>query len=113
MKPQKGGSPVDIISTFDNRYTDPSLSPRVAAGDISVARLEDNVLELRVGEAQPGDSGIYSCNTPSTDSVIMGNYKAAVQLKGEEEEAEEEAAVAAATTTKGFFPVLVVLVFRR
>ncbi|XP_058478407.1 prostaglandin F2 receptor negative regulator [Solea solea] len=69
-----------IISTFDNSYSHPSLSKRVASGDISVARLEDNKVELKIAEVKSLDAGLYWCQTPSTDSVISGNYEAQVQL---------------------------------
>lgn len=71
-----------IISTFDAGYSHPSLSKRVASGDISVARLQDNEVELKVAEAKVQDAGYYWCQTPSTDSVISGNYEAQVQLTG-------------------------------
>ena len=77
---------VNVVSTFDSRYTDASLSGRVAAGDVGVARLGDAEVELRIGEARPSDGGVYSCHTPSTDSVIRGTYKADVELTGEANE---------------------------
>uniref|UniRef100_A0A3Q0S3A3 Ig-like domain-containing protein n=1 Tax=Amphilophus citrinellus TaxID=61819 RepID=A0A3Q0S3A3_AMPCI len=69
-----------IISTFDSRYTDPSLSKRVASGDISVVRLQDNEVELKIAQVKLQDAGFYECQTPSTDYVISGNYAAKVQL---------------------------------
>lgn len=69
-----------IISTFDASYSHPSLSKRVASGDISVVRLEDNEVELKIAEVKALDAGFYWCQTPSTDSVISGNYEAQVQL---------------------------------
>ncbi|CAL8290827.1 unnamed protein product [Lota lota] len=78
---KRGGRPsINVISTFDSRYSDASLSARVAAGDLAVARLGDSEVELRIGEARPGDGGFYSCHTPSTDSTIQGTYKADVEL---------------------------------
>ncbi|XP_050922067.1 prostaglandin F2 receptor negative regulator isoform X2 [Lates calcarifer] len=71
---------IKIISTFDTSYSHPSLSKRVASGDISVVRLADNELELKIAEVKPLDAGLYWCQTPSTDSVISGNYEAQVQL---------------------------------
>ncbi|CAL8309251.1 unnamed protein product [Merluccius merluccius] len=75
-----GGVSIEVISTFDSRFSDASLGDRVAAGDVAVARLADSAVELRIGEAQRGDGGVYSCHTPSTDSVIRGTYKAGVAL---------------------------------
>lgn len=80
MMTRDTGSRIKIISTFDPTYSDPSLSKRVASGDISVVRLEDNEVELKIAEAKSMDAGVYWCQTPSTDSVISGNYEAQVQL---------------------------------
>ncbi|KAM9820859.1 prostaglandin F2 receptor negative regulator [Neosynchiropus ocellatus] len=74
------GSRTKIISTFDASYSHPTLSKRVASGDISVMRLHDNIVELKIAEAKPQDAGFYWCTTPSTDSVISGNYEAQVKL---------------------------------
>lgn len=71
-----------IISTFDTSYSHPSLSKRVASGDISVVRLSDNQVELKIAEVKPLDAGFYWCQTPSTDSDISGNYEAQVKLTG-------------------------------
>lgn len=81
-KTVKGDTKIKIISTFDTSYSDPSFSQRVASGDISVVRLADNEVELKVAEVKPQDAGFYWCQTPSTDSVISGNYDAQVQLIG-------------------------------
>ncbi|KAK0143321.1 Prostaglandin F2 receptor negative regulator [Merluccius polli] len=75
-----GGVSIEVISTFDIRFSDASLGDRVAAGDVAVERLADSVVELRIGEVRRGDGGVYSCHTPSTDSVIRGTYKAGVAL---------------------------------
>nr|XP_057907782.1 prostaglandin F2 receptor negative regulator [Doryrhamphus excisus] len=80
MSREANGQRVKIISTFDPSYSHPSLSKRVASGDISVMRLQDNVVELKIAEAKSQDAGFYWCQTPSTDSVISGNYEAQVQL---------------------------------
>uniref|UniRef100_A0A3Q0S3Q6 Ig-like domain-containing protein n=1 Tax=Amphilophus citrinellus TaxID=61819 RepID=A0A3Q0S3Q6_AMPCI len=53
---------------------------RVASGDISVVRLQDNEVELKIAEVKSQDAGFYECQTPSTDYVISGNYAAKVQL---------------------------------
>ncbi|XP_034029748.1 prostaglandin F2 receptor negative regulator [Thalassophryne amazonica] len=75
-----GEQMINIISTFDTSYSHSSLSKRVASGDISVERLQDNAVELKIAEVKMLDAGVYSCQTPSTDSVISGNYQAQVQL---------------------------------
>lgn len=82
MTRDSSGVRIKIISTFDTSYSHPSLSKRVASGDISVVRLEDNEVELKIGEVKSQDAGLYWCQTPSTDSVISGNYEAQVQLIG-------------------------------
>ncbi|XP_037617882.1 prostaglandin F2 receptor negative regulator [Sebastes umbrosus] len=71
---------IKIISTFDSTYSDVSLSKRVASGDISMVRLKDDQVELKIAEVKASDAGFYLCMTPSTDSVIDGNYEAEVQL---------------------------------
>lgn len=71
-----------IISTFDASYSDSLFSKRVASGDITVVRLQDNEVELKITEVKALDAGLYLCQTPSTDSVIGGNYDAQVQLIG-------------------------------
>lgn len=86
MSREANGQRMKIISTFDASYSHSSLSKRVASGDISVLRLQDNVVELKIGEAKSQDAGFYWCQTPSTDSVISGNYEAQVQLIGMGEE---------------------------
>ncbi|GLD63350.1 immunoglobulin superfamily member 8-like protein [Lates japonicus] len=80
MSRDGSGTRIKIISTFDASYSHPSLSKRVASGDISVVRLADNEVELKIAEVKPLDAGFYWCQTPSTDSVISGNYEAQVQL---------------------------------
>ncbi|KAM4560002.1 prostaglandin F2 receptor negative regulator [Odontesthes bonariensis] len=71
---------IKIISTFDVGYSDPTLSKRIASGDISVMRLKDNEAELKIAEVKLQDAGYYKCHTPSTDVDISGNYEAMVQL---------------------------------
>ncbi|XP_029696103.1 prostaglandin F2 receptor negative regulator isoform X2 [Takifugu rubripes] len=80
MSRDASGTRIKIISTFDASYSHPSLSKRVASGDITVARLEDSEVELKITEVKLQDAGLYWCQTPSTDLVISGNYEAQVQL---------------------------------
>ncbi|XP_031147973.1 immunoglobulin superfamily member 8-like [Sander lucioperca] len=80
MSKEANGKKMNIISTIDAGYSDPSISKRVASGDISVARLKDNEVELKIAEVKSTDAGFYWCQTPSTDSVASGNYDAKVQL---------------------------------
>ncbi|KAF4119118.1 hypothetical protein G5714_001169 [Onychostoma macrolepis] len=77
----RGTETIKVISTFDDRFTDRSLQDRIQSGDISLSRLADNTVELRIQEARVSDSATYHCSTPSTDSVISGNYNADVQLQ--------------------------------
>lgn len=77
----RGTESIKVISTLDTGFTDRSLQDRIQSGDISVSRLADNAVELRIQEARVSDSATYHCSTPSTDSFISGNYKADVQLQ--------------------------------
>ncbi|KAM3843057.1 prostaglandin F2 receptor negative regulator-like [Diretmus argenteus] len=77
---REGGTTINVISSFEAGFSDASLSSRIAAGDISVLRLEDNVVELRIEDVRASDGGIYFCKTPSTDSTVSGNYEASVLL---------------------------------
>ncbi|XP_048091660.1 prostaglandin F2 receptor negative regulator-like [Alosa alosa] len=72
---------VQIISTFDASFTDVSLRERVASGDILIKRLADNKVELGIKEVKVTDSATYRCKTPSTDTQIVGNYAADVELR--------------------------------
>lgn len=78
---KRGTESTKVISTFDQTFSDRSLQERIRSGDISVSRLVDNAVELRIEEARVSDSATYHCSTPSTDSVISGNYNADVQLQ--------------------------------
>ncbi|KAG7467554.1 hypothetical protein MATL_G00154970 [Megalops atlanticus] len=80
-KVARGGRSLQLVSTFDPSYSDPSMQDRVDSGDIAVARLADDTVELRIRSVQAADGGVYSCSTISTDSVISGNYEADVELK--------------------------------
>uniref|UniRef100_A0A3Q1B3J7 Ig-like domain-containing protein n=1 Tax=Amphiprion ocellaris TaxID=80972 RepID=A0A3Q1B3J7_AMPOC len=80
MSREPSSQKIKIISTFDTSYSHQSVSKRVASGDISVVRLKDNEAELKISEVKALDAGFYWCQTPSTDSVISGNYEAQVQL---------------------------------
>ncbi|TMS11786.1 Immunoglobulin superfamily member 8 [Larimichthys crocea] len=51
MSRDANGQRIKIISTFDASYSHPSLSKRVASGDISVMRLMDNEVELKIAES--------------------------------------------------------------
>ncbi|KAI1885157.1 hypothetical protein AGOR_G00217300 [Albula goreensis] len=77
----RGNVWVQLISTFDLGFADRSLQGRVDSGDITVERLDGNAVELRIRSLMSADSTTYRCSTPSTDSVIQGNYEADVQLK--------------------------------
>ncbi|XP_060923353.1 prostaglandin F2 receptor negative regulator [Limanda limanda] len=80
MSRDAGAPKLKIISTFDATYSHQSFSKRVASGDISVERLSDNEMDLKIAEVKALDAGLYWCQTPSTDSVMSGNYEAQVQL---------------------------------
>ncbi|XP_035250419.1 prostaglandin F2 receptor negative regulator-like [Anguilla anguilla] len=77
----RGTDSLQVISTFDPAYSDRSLQGRVDSGDISMERINDNTVELKIRNLKATDSAIYRCSTPSTDSVIRGNYEDEVQLK--------------------------------
>ncbi|XP_067264878.1 prostaglandin F2 receptor negative regulator-like [Chanodichthys erythropterus] len=76
-----GDKLLPLVSTFDNTFTDPTVKDRVNSGDIGYKRLGDNAVELIFKKVRATDSGLYRCSTPSTDSVISGNYDADVELK--------------------------------
>ncbi|KAJ8350916.1 hypothetical protein SKAU_G00260460 [Synaphobranchus kaupii] len=80
-KVQRGSHELQLISTFDPAYSDRSLQGRVDSGDIAVVRLGDDTVELRIRNLKESDSATYRCSTPSTDSVIKGNYNDDVELK--------------------------------
>lgn len=70
-----------LVSTFDGSFTDASMKDRVNSRDISFVKLNDAAVELKFKSVRATDSGVYRCSTPSTDSVISGNYNADVELK--------------------------------
>ncbi|KAF5902016.1 prostaglandin F2 receptor negative regulator-like, partial [Clarias magur] len=72
---------VPLISTFDQTYTAASMRDRVNSGDISVKKLADDAVELTIRKVRASDTAVYRCSTPSTDSVVKGNYFADVELK--------------------------------
>ncbi|XP_073701120.1 prostaglandin F2 receptor negative regulator [Garra rufa] len=76
-----GDKTLSLISTFDSNFVDSSVRDRVNSGDISYSKLGDAVVELKFKKVRATDSGVYRCSTPSTDSVISGNYHADVELK--------------------------------
>ncbi|XP_048048680.1 prostaglandin F2 receptor negative regulator-like [Megalobrama amblycephala] len=76
-----GDKLLPLVSTLDDRFTDPTVKDRVNSGDIGYKRLADNAVELRFKKVRATDSGLYRCGMPSTDSVISGNYDADVELK--------------------------------
>lgn len=80
-KVMRDNGEIQLVSTFDLSYSDRSLQDRVDSGDISMERLGDDSVELRIRSLRASDSAIYRCSTPSTDSVISGNYVADVRLK--------------------------------
>ncbi|XP_061081932.1 prostaglandin F2 receptor negative regulator-like [Conger conger] len=77
----QGDKKIHLISTFELRYTDPSVQDRVDSGDISMVRQADDTMDLRIRNLKATDSAIYRCSTPSTDAVMQGNYNADVELK--------------------------------
>ncbi|XP_067299175.1 prostaglandin F2 receptor negative regulator [Pseudorasbora parva] len=78
---QAGDKLLQLVSTFDEAFTDPTVKDRVNSGDIGYKKLGDDSVELWFKKVRATDSGVYRCSTPSTDSVISGNYHADVELK--------------------------------
>uniref|UniRef100_A0A673GS83 Prostaglandin F2 receptor negative regulator-like n=1 Tax=Sinocyclocheilus rhinocerous TaxID=307959 RepID=A0A673GS83_9TELE len=76
-----GDKLLSLVSTFDSNFVDPSMRDRVNSGDINYNKLGDAAIELKFKKVRATDSGVYRCSTPSTDSVISGNYHADVELK--------------------------------
>ncbi|KAL2081058.1 hypothetical protein ACEWY4_022911 [Coilia grayii] len=80
----QAGNKYQIVSTFDNRFPDATLfRDRVSSGDISIKKLSDSSAELRIKKVRATDSATYQCSTPSTDTVLSGNYEADVELRGD------------------------------
>ncbi|TRY95511.1 hypothetical protein DNTS_012485 [Danionella cerebrum] len=77
----RGSEKLNVISTFDPAFSHKSLKERIRSGDVSISRLADNIVELRIREAQINDGATYQCITPSTDSVMRGIYEASVLLE--------------------------------
>ncbi len=69
-----GDKLLPLVSTFDSNFVDISMRDRVNSGDISYNKLGDAAIELKFKKVRATDSGVYRCSTPSTDSVISGNY---------------------------------------
>uniref|UniRef100_A0A4W4H1R2 Ig-like domain-containing protein n=1 Tax=Electrophorus electricus TaxID=8005 RepID=A0A4W4H1R2_ELEEL len=76
-----GGQDIQLVSTFDPMYTHTSVLDRVESGDISLKKLGEASVELTIRNVRASDSTTYRCSTPSTDSVISGNYYADVELR--------------------------------
>ncbi|KAK1797588.1 hypothetical protein P4O66_000782 [Electrophorus voltai] len=76
-----GGEDIQLVSTFDPMYTHTSVLDRVESGDISLKKLGEASVELTIRNVRASDSTTYRCSTPSTDSVISGNYYADVELR--------------------------------
>lgn len=81
----QAGKEYQVVSTFDSDYPDAIFKDRVSSGDIRVNKLSDSSAELKIKKARATDSAIYQCKTPSTDTVISGNYFADVTIKGKPE----------------------------
>ncbi|KAF7689702.1 prostaglandin F2 receptor negative regulator [Silurus meridionalis] len=80
-KVTNGSKTIQVVSTFESSFPDLTLMDRVLTNDISVKRIDERTVELRIKKARVTDSGIFTCSTPSTDSVITGNYEADVMLR--------------------------------
>ncbi|KAK7168542.1 hypothetical protein R3I93_004761 [Phoxinus phoxinus] len=78
---QANDKSVPLVSTLGDSFTDQTVKDRVNSGDIGYKKLGDDSVELRFKKVRATDSGVYRCSTPSTDSVISGNYQADVELK--------------------------------
>lgn len=74
------GKETALISTFDLTFPDKTVLDRINSGEISVTKLKNNEAVLTINKVRASDSTIYRCTTPSTDSVIKGNYFADVEL---------------------------------
>ncbi|XP_077198400.1 prostaglandin F2 receptor negative regulator isoform X1 [Paroedura picta] len=72
---------VHVVSTWDPSFMSQEYQDRVSRGDIMLRRNSNNAVELVIGSIRPTDQGIYRCTTPSTDSVVHGNYNAVVEVK--------------------------------
>ncbi|KAG5283832.1 hypothetical protein AALO_G00046630 [Alosa alosa] len=77
----QAGKELQVVSTFDSAYPDTLLRDRVSSGDISIKKLSDSSVELKIKKVRATDSATYRCSTPSTDTTVKGNYFADVALK--------------------------------
>ncbi|XP_041938752.1 immunoglobulin superfamily member 8-like isoform X2 [Alosa sapidissima] len=77
----QAGKELQVVSTFDSAYPDALLRDRVSSGDISIKKLSNSSVELKIKKVRATDSATYRCNTPSTDTTVKGNYFADVALK--------------------------------
>lgn len=73
---------VHILSTWDPWFMSPEYQDRVDRGEITLRRESNSAVEFVIGNIRPTDQGIYRCTTPSTDSVVQGNYNDVVEVKG-------------------------------
>ncbi|XP_028582702.2 prostaglandin F2 receptor negative regulator isoform X2 [Podarcis muralis] len=72
---------VQVVSTWDPWFTSQEYKDRVDGKEITLRRNSNNSVELVIGNIRPTDQGMYRCTTPSTDSVVQGNYNAVVEVK--------------------------------
>ncbi|XP_058041837.1 prostaglandin F2 receptor negative regulator isoform X1 [Ahaetulla prasina] len=72
---------VHILSTWDPWFMSPEYQDRVNRGEIMLRRKSNSSVEFVIGNIHPTDQGIYRCTTPSTDSVVQGNYNDVVEVK--------------------------------
>ncbi|XP_034970708.1 prostaglandin F2 receptor negative regulator isoform X1 [Zootoca vivipara] len=72
---------VQVVSTWDPWFTSQEYKDRVDGKEITLRRNSNNSVELVIGNIRPADQGMYRCTTPSTDSVVQGNYNAVVEVK--------------------------------
>ncbi|KPP76139.1 prostaglandin F2 receptor negative regulator-like [Scleropages formosus] len=77
----QNGNSLGLVSTFDSSFPHSSFKDRVNSGALTIVRLGDSEVELRLKGVTAADNGIYQCSTPSTDSSVVGNYDAEVELK--------------------------------
>ncbi|KAM8977777.1 prostaglandin F2 receptor negative regulator [Pelodytes ibericus] len=76
-----GGDASNVISTWDNVFTDPAYRDRVEVGGIQLQRKDNSRVLLRIRQLSASDEGTYTCSTPSTDATFSGNYQDHVQIK--------------------------------
>ncbi|XP_059498895.1 immunoglobulin superfamily member 8 [Stegostoma tigrinum] len=75
------GTPVAIVSTLENEYTDASYEPRVKAKEIYVERQSPRWARLHITHLRREDEGLYECRVDAGTKKWHPYQDATVELK--------------------------------